>query len=618
LINATSNSLACRMAARTAFVAAAFSAIVAALLTYDYWHRTMVDPSQTAARESLKLAQKQQLDNQALNEALQRLDQESRQEYFRERQFAISGAVLLCGGLIVFLAAARWAAVLGRRPPNPMPSPPAGDWEAGWTPAARWTVGGLFVVLCAGGIGLALPAWEANREYAEQQLLAWNQRASSAEPSSANGAPVGTAGIAKPAEGLPLPSTAKPSPAAPVPQISAEELARAWPCFRGRGGSGISPFANVPDDWDGPSGKNILWKTPVPLSGNSSPVIVAGRVFLTAADDKQRQVYCFDAASGKMLWQADVPSTPESRKPMKSDEGLASGYSSCTMATDGRYVAAIFANGDLAAYDLNGKLAWSKSLGIPENPYGHAASLSIYKDLLLVPFDQASAKAQKSKLYAFDIASGRVAWEQPRAVPSSWTTPIVIHAASRDQLITAADPWVIAYNPANGKELWRVKTDHGDVAPSPVAAGEIVIATVNDSAPVTAIRANGSGDVTATHVLWKGEDNTPDICSPLATEEYVFLLSSEGKLTGYDTQKGEKLWEEDFGEFKCKSSPSMVGKQLFVFGEAGKCWIVVPSRTGVKRVRQTDLGEGCTTCPAFQDGRMFVRGTKNLFCIGKK
>ncbi len=411
--------------------------------------------------------------------------------------------------------------------------------------------------------------------------------------------------------------TATAAPTAPL-AISAVELSRVWPCFRGPGGSGISPYANVPDDWDGPSGKNILWKTPVPLPGNSSPVIVAGRIFLTGADQKQRQVYCFDAADGKLLWQADVPSTPESRKLVFTDSYLqAPGYAACTMATDGRYVAAIFANGDLAAYDLRGKLAWSKHLGIPENSYGHAAGLNVYKDLLLVPFDQGLVKQKKSMLRAIDIATGRVAWEQPRPVRSSWTTPIVIRAAGRDQLITAADPWAIAYNPADGKELWRVAIEHGDVAPSPVAVGDIVIAVVDDGSPFLAIRADGSGDVTEKCVLWRGSDNTPAICSPVATAEFVFVQTSEGKLTCYDTQKGDKLWEEDLGEFNCKSSPAMVGKELFIFGEDGKCWVLAPSRAGVKRVRQANLGEGCMSCPAFQDGRMFVRGKKSLFCIGK-
>ena len=404
-------------------------------------------------------------------------------------------------------------------------------------------------------------------------------------------------------------------------------MARAWPCFRGRGGSGISPYTNVPDDWDGPSGKNIVWKSPIPLAGNSSPVVVAGRIFVTGADEKQRQVYCYDAKSGKLLWQRDVPSTLEG-KPLELKEDMrdAPGYAACTMATDGRYVAAIFANGDLAAYDLDGKLAWSQSLGIPDNPYGHAASLSIYKDHLLVPMDQATAKAARSKLRALDIATGKTIWEQAREVQSSWSTPIVIRSGGapgtpgRDQVVTTAAPWIIAYDPADGKVLWRVtdKAFEGvDVAPSPVSAGNFVIAIGNDSTPIYAVRADGSGDVSASNILWKGTDNVPDICSPLATEELVFVLNSYGMITCYDAKKGDKLWEHNLDDMQCRSSPAMVGKLLYVFGEAGKCWIVEPSRTGVKRIRQTDLGEGCISNPAFQDGRMIVRGKKNLICIGQ-
>src|SRR5208283_1812025 len=129
--------------------------------------------------------------------------------------------------------------------------------------------------------------------------------------------------------------------------------------------------------------------------------------------------------------------------------------------------------------------------------------------------DQGEPKASHSKLRALDIATGRTVWEQTRMVPSSWSTPIVVRMAGRDQVVTTASPWIIAYDPAEGKELWRVKGSQCDVAPSPVAAGNFVFAAGNDSAPILAIRADGSGDVTATHVLWKGEYNTPDICSPL-------------------------------------------------------------------------------------------------------
>jgi len=404
-------------------------------------------------------------------------------------------------------------------------------------------------------------------------------------------------------------------------------MARAWPCFRGRGGSGISPYNNsVFDEWDGTAGEkgNILWKSPIPLAGNSSPIVVGSRIYLTGADENQRQVYCYEAKSGKLLWQRDVPSTPESRQPIEvlkdKDMKEAPGYAACTMASDGRYVAAIFANGDLAAYDLDGTLAWSKSLGIPENAYGHAASLAIYKDRLLVPMDQGEAKAGRSKLRALDIATGKTVWEQSRDVQNSWSTPLVVHLAGRDQVITAASPLIIAYDPADGKELWRVKDsefENADVAPSPVSAGDFVVVAGNDSTPVFAIKADGSGDVTASKVLWKAKDNTPDICSPLTTEEFVFLMTSFGTLTCYDAKKGDKLWQINLGDLKCRSSPSMAGELLYIFGESGKCWIVKPKRTGPERVQQTNLGEGCISSPAFQEGCMIVRGKKNLFCIGQ-
>jgi outer membrane protein assembly factor BamB len=689
-----------RIAVRTAAVAAIFSLVVATLMLYDYCSRSkdsfaLRDPAKASALDVLKAACSQQPFNKSIEDEIRKLDEEVNTERFRQQAFAYSGAGLLCEGIIVALLAAKWAATLRRKHPQLQNATVQRDWEASWTPAARWTVGGLFLVLAATATALSLPLRasvkekpaEASASTADGQkptdrtattvaaptategsaakatpvvTSVANEKPTSVKPApvekslpkenptvaaaSTNPLPAQGAGTPEPSKTIAAtepvdskqPTTAKPSPIEkpaprenpavastnPSPEAqsgkpgpSAQGLAREWPCFRGPGGSGISAYTNVPDDWDGPSGKNVVWKTPLALSGNSSPIVVAGRIYLTAADENKRQVSCYDVKTGKLLWQRDAPSTPDSQKPLELKDPP--GYAACTMASDGRYVAAIFGNGDLAVYDLDGKLAWSKSLGIPDNPYGHAASLAAYKNLLLVPFDQGTARANRSKLRALDFATGNPVWEQARAVSGSWTTPIVIRVANRDQVVTAADPLVIAYDPATGKELWRAKCARGDAAPSPVSAGNFVIAAVNDSAPILAIRADGNGDVTASNVLWKAEDNVPDICSPLATEEFVFLVTSEGMLTCYDTHKGGKLWEEDLNDFKCNSSPSLVGKELYVFGESGKCWILQPSQSGVKRVRQTDLGEGCVTCPAFQDGRMYVRGKKNLFCIGQ-
>jgi outer membrane protein assembly factor BamB len=117
-------------------------------------------------------------------------------------------------------------------------------------------------------------------------------------------------------------------------------------------------------------------------------------------------------------------------------------------------------------------------------------------------------------------------------------------------------------------------------------------------------------------VLWAGEDGLPDICSPLAGKEFVFLLTSSGTLTCYDAVKGGVLWAEDFEE-EFSSSPSLVGKRIYAIARTGKAWIVEPGRQKCRRIAQADLGERCVTSPAFQSGRIYLRGEKHLFCIGK-
>jgi outer membrane protein assembly factor BamB len=294
------------------------------------------------------------------------------------------------------------------------------------------------------------------------------------------------------------------------------------------------------------------------------------------------------------------------------------GFAAPTPATDGRRVYAGFANGDLAAFDFTGKLAWSKSLGIPKNDYGHGTSLAMFGKLLLVQYDQGIPKERLSKLIALDGATGKPVWETPRPdMPSSWSTPIVIDFKGRQQIITAGDPWAIGYDPDGGKELWRAKCLRQDVAPSPVFADGIVY--FGHNAPYTsAIRPDGQGDVTETHVLWKAEDNLPDTCSPLATPQWVFLLTSSGTLTCYDAKSGKKLKDKDF-DSSFQASPSLANKNLYLFGAEGKVFLLGadPASWG-KTVAETDMKEPCAASPAFQNGRIFVRTKSQLICIGKK
>jgi outer membrane protein assembly factor BamB len=340
-------------------------------------------------------------------------------------------------------------------------------------------------------------------------------------------------------------------------------------------------------------------------------------VFVTGADEARRVVYCCDADSGVVLWEAEAPGTPASTAaPPKVGE--ATGYAASTPVTDGRHVYAIFANGDIAAVDFAGQVSWSRSLGMPKNTYGYATSLAMYRDLLLVQFDQGTKQDKLSKLLALKAQTGETAWETLREVPNSWPTPIVIEHQGQPQIITAADPWVIAYAPADGKEIWRAKCLQADVGPSPTFAGGTVF-VANEFPGMAAIRPDGTGDVTDSHVLWEADMGSPDCCSPLATDQFLMVVASFGTMTCYNAKEGgEPLWEQDFDGANFSSSPSLAGKYVFLFEENGKADIVEPTEKKCVPVAENELGEECVTSPAFQEGRIYIRGKEHLFCLGEK
>jgi outer membrane protein assembly factor BamB len=604
--NETSNTAGYQLATRIAAVAAVMAIVVCALLVHDYVQRLRKDPLDSPRYEALTKALNEQPTNDSLKEQVREFDRQLREEYFRQRVFTDVGAVLLTVAAITFLCSARAAATLRRRLPLPTVQLGPQDREAAWTRVARWAVAAVFVAMIGTAavlvVSIKSPLPERIEEVASPQSPPHDVALSKNAPRSQSGGDGN-----RPATQESPPNTAELPP-------SEAELAKAWPRFRGPAGLGISAYTNVPDAWDAPKSKGVLWKTAVPLPGNNSPVVWGKRLFLSGADERRREVYCFDVDSGKLIWRQNVAGTPQSgaRPPKVSED---TGFAAPTTATDGRRVFAIFANGDLAAFDVTGKPVWAKSLGMPENSYGHASSLTTYKNLLFVQFDQGSMKVPNSKLLAYDSATGKPVWQTARPAPNSWSSPIVIRVGDRDQLIASGDPWVIAYNPGDGSEIWRVKCLRTDIGPSPVFAdGRLFVA--NDNSVLSAIRADGHGDVTATHVLWKGEDGMPDTCSPLATREFLFLLTSYGTLTCYDAAKGGVLWSEDFGE-PCSASPSMVGKRLYIIANSGKAWIVEPGRDKCRRVGQCDLGEECVTSPAFQDGRIYLRGKQHVFCLGK-
>ena len=395
---------------------------------------------------------------------------------------------------------------------------------------------------------------------------------------------------------------------------SPKELAKNWHRFRGFAGAGVTSLTDIPTKWDGAGGTGILWKTQIPLPGQNSPVVWKDRIFLSGASYEKREVYCFDASSGKIIWTGEVPTAPGGAAALNitADTGLAAS----TVATDGARVYAIFPTGDLGAFDFEGHLLWHKSLGVPKNIYGHAASLEAWQGRVLVQYDQANPEDGRSHLYAFDGATGDMAWDAKRPVANSWSTPIVAQAGKDYQLITAADPWVIAYDPNDGKEIWRAKCIGGSVAPSPILAGDQVIAVYPGNKSV-AIRTGGTGDITATHVAWANEDVAPEIGSPVADDHRIYFIDTYGTLYVLNNKDGKLLYQHDFDNENVKASPTLVAGKLYVLALSGTMFIGTPGDKEFTLEAKNALGEECNASPAFMAGRIYIRGTNYLYCIGK-
>jgi outer membrane protein assembly factor BamB len=383
-----------------------------------------------------------------------------------------------------------------------------------------------------------------------------------------------------------------------------------WPQFRGPAGTGVDTDAPYPLTWDGKTGQGVRWTSAELMPGKASPVVWGRSVFVTGAERDRRLVYCFDAESGKARWTLEVG---EAEAGAERDTTV--GYAAPGPATDGARVYALFVDGTLVALDMHGREVWSQRLDLTANTYGHASSLVLWRGKVLLQLDQEGEPAPRSALVALDAATGRVAWETRREAGSTWSTPVVIQAAGREEITTCAVPWVVAYAPADGRELWRARCLDGEVVPSATMAGGLVV-VANQGAACVAIRPGGSGDVTASRVVWKYDEDLPDVCSPVGVGGRVLLLSSTGNLTCLDAASGRRLWLRRLGE-PCSASPVVAGGRVYVLSELGNSFVVDPARGG-EVVGRGSLPEQCQATPALAGGRVYVRGAKHLYCLGAK
>jgi outer membrane protein assembly factor BamB len=560
-------------AAWSAYVAGAFCLVVTAIMAASFIRERKPGPLSLEQMPALKQQLVDHPEDEALKERIRRIDLNMRVEYFKRREFLLRGGYLLTGGMVVLAVALKLAYTLGAEPYVPPANLPLRSKQPHLARLTRMAVGCSAVAMA----GLLLVVSMAPRYRLPVFAL----------PGEGGDAPAG--GVAK------------------EEPVTAEQMEKNWPAFRGYTGMGVVK-GEYPTEWDGASGRNIVWKTAIPLVGHNSPVVWEDKVFLAGGTEEQREIYCFDAATGALRWTHAV-------KGAKAIELLeATGFAPSTMATDGHRVFAIFPTGDVVAVNFVGQRAWTKSLGTPKNGYGHAASLRVFEGKLIVQFDQGtSVKENLSVLYALDGATGNVVWQAKRPVPASWSTPAIGLAASGPQIITTAEPWVIAYEANKGEELWRAKLMAGDVAPSAVFAEGMAVVT-NDRAVLAAIKVDGRGDVTGTHVSWKVEDNLPDIVSPLTDGKLVWMVTTPGFITCCNLKTGEMIYEQDL-ERDVNASPVLAGNRIYLQDIKGVMHII-EAGPEFKWVGKADLGEEVFATGAFAGGRIYIRSKEHLYCIG--
>ena len=380
------------------------------------------------------------------------------------------------------------------------------------------------------------------------------------------------------------------------------EIKKNHPSFRGPWGLGISYAKHTPEDWDGASGKHIVWKKMIELPGLNSPVVWGDFLFIAGANETKRKVFCYNRLTGALIWAKDATNVTGSLKKspkVSTDTGL----SASGLTTDGLRVFAIFATGDLVCLNFKGEQLWAKNLGVPDNHYGYASSLQCYKNMLIIQYDD----NKSCHLIALSTNTGDEKWNTKREGSISWSSPIIITKGNSAEIIVNNSPNVASYDAETGKEKWKTNCLSGEIGPSP-AYGNGMVFAANEYAKLSAIKDG--------KVVWEGYYNLPDDSSPVAYKDFLFVTTSYGNMVCYNQKDGSVLWSHEFDN-GFYGSPVIADGKLYVIDRTGITTIVEAGST-FNLIGNPVLGEKSDCTPAFTDGMMYVRGNKNLYCIGTK
>ncbi len=417
-----------------------------------------------------------------------------------------------------------------------------------------------------------------------------------------------------------------------------------WPGWRGDG-RGISPEKDLPWQWSEKEG--VKWKTPIPGAGHSSPIVWGHRVFVSTAvaqdpnvqtfrggvymggnsakPDESEYAYrviCLDTGGGNVLWSKDVArQLPKTRRHIKNT------YASETPVTDGQYVFVSFGPVGLYAVDFEGKVVWQRDLGpMPrQRGWGTASSPVLFRNTVIVNCDSDG----DSYIAAFDKTNGEPVWRAERKEGASWGTPFLFEAEGRTTIVTNASRCMRGYEAATGKLLWECARGSMITVPSPVATqGLVFLSSGHDTfppQPIIAVRPEAAGNITpalgqsqSAGVAWSYRAGGPYVTSPLALDEYLYVPQDKGSLTCYEARTGKVVYErQPLGTRTIITASPLAGDgRIYVQAEGGECYVVKPGPQ-FEILAVNKLDQTFCASPAVSAGKIYLRGLKHLYCIGK-
>lgn len=406
-----------------------------------------------------------------------------------------------------------------------------------------------------------------------------------------------------------------------------------WPGWRGPTGMGQTDEADLPLSWGGKDGANIRWRAPlfegkgkVRFDQNqSSPIVQGGQVYVTLSywpegvtpeqERPEHHVLCFRQADGQRLWDTRVAAGPWLLKDLRG------GYTAPTPAADGERVYVLFGSSVAAALDRDGHIVWRKEI----TPFAFDVAIGtgpvLYRHVVLLMWDQTD---RTSRLIALDQKTGAVKWEKKRpAADWAHSTPTLAEVKGKAQLLVGSALAVQGLDPETGETLWSCAS--GDSSParigdtvSPVLAGGVVYCDSGRGGPGIAVDPTGTGDVTKSHLKWK----IPRVAdgsfgSPVAVGNFLYRLQSPGVVCCWKLADGTPVYTERLPGVAVAPSPFATPEGRIYFTSAGKSY-VVQAGPHWKVLGVSDLGDPSQASPAISGGRVFLRGSRYLHCLGKK